>query len=515
MAADIILWFLNIFTLCLLPVFAGLLIISPFFPNNAVKIRRTAKGFCIFNLIYTMLFALFLNHESSTFAFTKKFPFDILEGTDATLSFGLDSFSILLCLLTSFIMLMALMASKTMVGSKYKLYYSLMLILQGILTGIFTANNLFTFLIFWLLELVPVYFLISIWGGNTAKQAGMKYVLFNFTGTILMFISTALIYAYGYDANAMLDFESLIKNAVNFPVVLQLVACIGFLAAFIMKMPVFPFHTHIKDALQEVPAPVCMVLAGVAIKTGAYGLIRINLQMFYEIFQLIAPALIFLGALGVVFASYCAISQNDIRKILSFSVIAHTGIILIGIASYTEFGLNGAIFYMIAHGLTSAGLFMGQGVIQLKFKTRKLELLGGISKYVPEITVLMLILCASYIALPFTMGFSGQILSLTGGFSSPLIEKTYFMTNFIQASVIFASLSIILCAVYILRLLHKTFFSIAEYDFGEIKLSNHQIAILAIIAFAVIIFGIYPAGIIDSISFFSNINIDTILANIF
>lgn len=321
MAVNIFFEFLNIFALCLLPVFAGLMIISPFFPNNVVKIRRTAKGFCIFNLIYTMFFCLFLNPETSTFAFVKKFPFDIIPGIDTTISFGLDSFCALMCLLTSFIMLMALMASKTMINSKYKFYYSLMLILQGILLGIFAANNLFTFLIFWILELIPVYFLISMWGGNLAKQAAMKYVLFNFTGTILMLISIALIYAYGYDANAMLDFESMIKNAVNFPIVLQLVASIGFLAAFVMKMPVFPFHTHIKDVLKEVPTPVCMILAGVAIKTGAYGLIRINLQMFYEIFQLIAPTLIFLGALGVVFASYCAISQNDIKKIRRLKTI--------------------------------------------------------------------------------------------------------------------------------------------------------------------------------------------------
>ncbi len=515
MAVDFIFSCLNIFVLVLLPVFAGLMIISPFFPNNAVKIRRFAKGFCIFNLVYTIFFTLFLNPETSTFGFIKKLPFDMLPGLNAALSFGLDSFSALMCLLTSFIMLLALMASKTMINSKYKLYYSLMLILQGAITGIFAANDLFTFFIFWELELIPMYFLISMWGGSEAKKSAMRFVLFTFAGSILMFISIALLYAYGADTGVMLDFESLIKNSVNFPIVLQLISCIGFLAAFAVKLPVFPLHSWLKDAHTKAPTPVSMVLAGILLKTGAYGLIRINLQMFYEIFQLMAPALIFLGAIGVVFASYCAISQNDIKKIIAYSSIAHMGIVLIGICSYTEFGLNGAIFYMIAHGLISAGLFMGQGIIHQKFKTRKLELLGGISNFVPQITVLMLILSASYIAIPFTMGFSGEILSLMGGFSSPLIEKGFFMTNFIQVSVITAALGIILCAVYVLRMLHRTFFGLVEYNFGEIKLSNHQTAILAILAFAVIIFGIYPMGIIDNIAAFSNINITTIIANIF
>ncbi len=515
MAVNFIFNCLNIFALVLLPVFAGLMIISPFFPNSVVKIRRFAKGFCLFNLIYTMFFMFFINSETTAFGFTKSLPFDIIPQLNISISFGLDSFSGLMCLLTSFIMLLALMASKTMINSKYKFYYSMMLILQGITTGIFAANDLFTFSIFWMLEIPVIYFLVSMHGGNAAKKSALCYAAFMFSGSILMLLSAALICAYGKDAGIMLNFEELIKNSVNFPIVLQLTACIGFLAAFIVKIPVFPFHIWLKDVLDKAPAPVSMVLSAILLKTGAYGLIRINLQMFYEIFQLIAPVLIILGAIGALYGSYCAINQNDIKKIISYSAIAHMGIILIGICSYTEFGLSGAIFYMIAHGLVSAGLFMGTGIIQQKFKTGKLELLGGISNYIPEITVLMLILCASYIAIPFTMGFSGEILSLAGGFSSPLIEKEFFAANLIQTFVIFAAFAIILSAAYTLRLLHKTFFSLAEYDYGKIKLSNHQTAILALLAFAVIIFGIYPNGIMDNISFFSSFNMNTILENIF
>ncbi len=205
-------------------------------------------------------------------------------------------------------------------------------------------------------------------------------------------------------------------------------------------------------------------------------------------------------------------------------------IILIGASSFTEFGLNGAIFHIISTALVSAGLFVGIELIYMKFKTRKLEFLGGISKFTPTLTILMLILCLAAMAMPFTMSFSGEFLSFNGAFNSPLLEKNYFGTGLIQGFIIFAALSIILSGAYILRLLHKTFFGI-EYDIindfnkngsaiknlavNEIKLSRHQITVLTIIVSALIIFGIYPMGIIDKISTFVSTNISNIISTIF
>ena len=511
---------LSPFILVLLPIFAGLMIFAPFFPNNTVKIKRYAKGFGIFNLIYAVCFLFFLNPEGTSFGFLEKLPFDIIPGSGlnpgVTISFGLDNLSCIMCIFTSFIVLLALMASKSMVTSKPRLFYSMMLLLEGFLIGIFAANDLFTFFIFWELEIIPAYFLISMWGGANAKKSAMKFVLYTFAGSILMLIATALIYAFAADTNMLTDFNSIINRTVEIPLLVQLIAVIGFLAAFAVKLPIFPFHTWLADAHTEAPTPVSMVLAGVLLKTAAYGLIRINVQMFYEIFQITAPALIFLGTAGVLWASYLAISQNDIKRIVAYSSIAHMGIILIGIASLTEYGLNGAIFHSLAHGLISAGLFMGTGVIYLKFKTRKIELLGGIVKYAPHLCALIMVLCAASVAIPFTMGFWGEIMCFMGGFNSPLLDKTFFLSNLIQPAILFAALGIILSAVYILRLLHRTFFGLSEYNFGEnIRFSQHQIAVLSILAAGILIFGLYPAGILDKINLFSALNIDTILANIF
>ena len=524
---------LSPFILVLLPIFAGLLILAPFFPNNAVKIRRYAKGFYIFHLVYSLCFMLFLNPMGASFGFLEKLPFDIIpaafvsEGLNSgiTISFGLDNLSALMCVFASFIMLLALIASKSMITSKQRLFYSMMLLLGGFLTGIFAANDLFTFFIFWELEIIPAYFLISMWGGTNAKKSAMKFVLFTFLGSILMFISTALIY-FAFDINMLTDFDSLINRTVEIPLLVQLLAVIGFLAAFAVKMPVFPFHTWLADAHTEAPTPVSMVLAGVMLKTAVYGMIRINIQMFYEMFQIVAPALIFLGTAGILWASYLAVSQSDIKRMVAYSSIAHMGVILIGLASFTEYGLNGAVYHSIAHGLIAAGLFMGTGIIYLKFKTRKIGLLGGISKYAPKLCALFFILCAASMAIPFTMGFLGELMCFMGGFNSPLLDKTFFLSNLIQPAVLFGALGVILSAIYILRLLHRTFFGLSEYKYGDcedislegernIQLSNHQSIVLTVLAIGVIIFGLYPMGILDKISAFSALNIETILTNIF
>lgn len=509
MADNFISYLFSISVLVLLPIFAGLIVISPFYPNNAVKIRRFAKGFCVFNLIYSLFFMLFagseIGHPDGNFSFIYTLPIEILP--NITLSFAMDNFSALMCVLTCFIMLIALVASKSMIISKQKLFYSLMLLLQGAILGIFTANNLFTFVLFWELELIPVYFLISMWGGASAKKSAQKFILFTFAGSVFMLIATALIYAYGADAGIPLDFGTLFKKAGDFPILLQLVVSLGFVLAFIVKLPVFGFHSWLADAHTDAPTPVSMVLAGILLKTGAYGLIRINLQMFQEVFQLIAPSLIFLGALGVLWASYTAIAQSDIKRMIAFSSIAHMGIILIGIASFSDFGLNGAVFHMVSHALISAGLFMGAGIIYQKFKTRKLELLGRLSGYMPHFTVLIMFLGLAAIGMPLTMGFPGEIMSLAGGFISPLVDTEYFASNLIQPSVLFAVTGIILSATYILRLFHKTFFGIPQNEpqnnplREKIRLSNHQIAVLSILALGIIIFGLYPMGIINMIAF--------------
>ncbi len=432
-----------------------------------------------------------------------------------------------MCVFTSFIVFLALMASKSMVKTKQRLFYSMILLLEGFLTGIFAANDLFTFFIFFSLEIIPVYFLISMWGGTKAKKSALKYVLYAFSGVILMLISTALIYAFALDSNMATDFDSIINRTVEIPLLVQLFAVIGFTAAFMIRLPVFPFHTWAADAHTEAPAPACMVLAGVSLKAAAYGIIRINVQMFYEMFQIIAPALIVLGAIGILWGSYLALSQNDIKKTVAYSTIAQMGIVIAGIASLTEYGLGGAIFHSIAHGLIISGLFVGAEIIYIKFKTRKIELLGGISKYAPGLCAFMLVFCAAYMAIPFTIGFPGEILCFSGGFNTPLLDKSFFLTNAIQPALLVGALGLILSAAYVLRLLHKTFFGLAEYEYGknkensglestgEIKLAHHQTIVLTVLALGIVIFGLYPMGILDKISTFCAINIDTILTNIF
>ncbi len=506
---------LSTFILVLLPIIAGLVVISPFFPNNGIKIRRFAKGFCVFNLIFTALFMLFKSPLDTGFDFVEKFPFRIIPNLEAIIAFGVDNFSIIMCLLTSFIMLLALMASKSMINSKQKLFYSLMLFLLGSVLGIFCANNLFTFLLFWMMAIVPSFFLIFMWGGSNARKNAVKFMLFSSVSSLFLMLSVGLIYAYCTDLNILSDFGTLIKKSEDFPVVMQMIVCAGFTLAFAIRLPLFPFHSWLPSVHSEVPAPVGAVFAGVLLNTAAYSFIRINLEMFYDVFQLFAPGIIFLCAISVFWASYTAIAQNNIRKLVSYISIVNMGVILIGISSFSEYGLCGAIFHMAAHSLIISGLFIGCGIIYLKFKTDKLELLGGIAKYAPILCGLMLFIGLACTYVPLTMGFSGAFMSLAGGFNSPLIEKSFFASSLIQLSAVIAAFGGVLAGVYILKLMHKTFFGLSEFDFGEIKLANHQIAVLIIISLGILIFGIYPMGIVDKIGSFCETNISNILTAIF
>jgi len=511
--------FLSVFALILIPFFAGLMLLAPFFPKNTVKIRRTAKGFAVFELIYSLLFLLFLNPEG--FSYQTKLPFDIIPNLHVTISFGLDSLSALLIVLVSFLTLMALMASKTMVQRKQRLFYSLIMILQGTSVGIFAAADPFTFTLFWMLEIIPVYFLISLSDSENAKKAAMKFALFAFSGTILMFISAALLYAYGTDTGMVVDYAGLLNKNSDFPLVMELIVSIGFLSAFVTRLPIFPFHSPIPDTCTHSNVPTAMLMSGLILQGAAYGLIRFNLQMFYEIFQIFAPTLIVLGSIGIIWSSAAAIAQNSIKTIVSYSLVASSGIILIGICSFTEFGLTGAIFGMVAQPLIYAGLFMAAGVIYSNFKTEKLGLLGGIAEFAPTLAITAVIIALGALSIPATIGFPAAFMSLAGGFSCPLVdEKLFFGINLVRPAVIISAAGIIFCAAYILRLLHKTFFSICTDETllkenTNIKLPNHQVAVLSIIALAVLIFGIYPAGLTNMVNSFANTVIESIIAGIF
>lgn len=520
MAVSFINALFSAFLLVFLPILASLIIVSPYFPQNVVKIRRFAKGFNSIYLAYTALFTALVNPEGAGFAFCSKLPFNLLPDLNLTLSFSLDNVSALICVLVSLVILLSLMMSKTLINSKHKFFYSLLLALEGAAIGVFAADNLFTFALFFLLATVPVYFLVSVWGGNAAKKSAEKYVISAALASVLLLIATGLTTAYCADLGLTSSFEELIAINDTIPLLLALVSSIGFFFAFAINLPVFPFHSALTSIKSEAPIPVSMALCTIPAAISAYGLIRINLQIFCTMTQILAPAFIFLGAIGVVWSAFAALKQSSIKRLLAFLSNAFCGIILIGLLSFTEFGLKGGIAALIATSLTFCGLYAGCGIISNKFKTDKLAFLGGISTVMPLFATLMFILCAAVASIPLTFNFFAVFLSIAGAYASPIAEKSYFMTDWIQASAILALFGLFLCAATILKFFGKAFLGICDVKFLNAKgtdytLLNHQKAVLIIATAAIILFGFYPMGILDKISTFSSINIAIMLSSIF
>lgn len=474
------------------PLLAGLFIVLPVFPNHVVKIRRFAKGFAALHLVYSTLFLANFN-SLIHYNFTQTLPYELIPGLGITISFTMDELSCIMCILTSLLTFLALVAAKTMIHSRVKLFYALVLFLQTAILGVFCAKDLFLFFLFWELELIPMYFLISLWGGQRAKRSAMKFLLYTFGASLFMFVAIALLYAYYYKyLGIMLDIPTLILSASSLPELIQFICFVGFLIAFAVKLPIFPLHNWLPDAHGDAPTPVSMILAGVLLKMGAYGLIKFNVQAFGAIMETFAPILALLSVLGIIWASCCALVQSDIKRMVALSSIAHMGIVLLGICSMTSVGLSGAIFHMIAHGLISAGLFFGVGVVYLRFKTYKLEFLGGIAEFMPNLSYLMLILCLAAIGVPLTAGFVGEFLSILGAYATQLDYA-----SFIQTCAIVACLGLILGALYILRMFHGVFYHVPMIHSKKIPdLSRHQTSILFVLVSAILVLGIYPRAIL-------------------
>jgi proton-translocating NADH-quinone oxidoreductase chain M len=481
-----------------LPLIAALFILSPIFPNHTVKIRRFAKSFAAAHLLGAILLLTCFD-RGEFYNYSWSLPYEPILGLGVKISFAMDELGALMCVLTSLLVLLALVASKAMLNSRHKLFYSLVLMLQSAVLGVFCASDLLVFFACWQMTFVPIYFLISLWGGQKAKKSAMKYLLYNFGASLFMLCAIAFLFAYYQNWAAVpLDIPNLIQTASALPHLVQLACFSGFLIAFLVAIPVFPLHNWLQDAHTEAPTPVSMLLAGILLKMGAWGLIRFNLQTFPTIMEIFAPWIILAACVGIIWASCLAIVQQDIKRTVALSSIAHMGIIVAGICSMTGTGLSGAIFHMIAHGLIVAGLFFGVGMIYLRFKTYKTELLGGAAEMMPNLAALMLIICLAAVAMPLTVGFTGVFASILGAFSTQL--ATY---GIIRICALIACLGVLLGVVYIFKMYTKVFYHISSLPQGKIAdLSRHQMSIMIILAAGVLILGVYPSAVFDIIGSF-------------
>lgn len=492
--------FLSLIVLIFSPIVAGSLLFTSFFKHNEVRIRRFAKGFAGLHLLYSIMFLVFFNPLNDGISFYKEITFfgtGWIEPLGLKIAFGLDGISLLMVILTSFIVFLALIASKSNIRVKHKFYYSMIFVLQTAILGVFCARDMFLFFMFWELELVPMYFLIGQWGDKKAKTSAMKFVLYTFLGSLSMLLGILLLHFYNFAiyGNMTGDFSSISISSPDFPIPLQVIISILLIVGFAVKMPIVPLHTWLPNAHVDAPTPVSMILASILLKMGAFGIIRFNMQLLPEAFKLMVPVLMILAIVNIVYTALIAYAQTDLKRVVAYSSISNMGIVLLGLCSLNLIGFSGAIFQMIAHGIISAGLFMLVGIIYVRTKTREIVELGGIGEVMPRLMGFGIILSLAAVGLPLLIGFVGEFLVFLGAFNSSLDATTP-----IKFYTVIALFVLILSACYVLRLLHKTFFAnLLERWQGLQDITNHEFVILFTLAFSIGFFGIFPMSILNVI----------------
>ena len=395
---------------------------------------------------------------------------------------GVDGISVAFVLLTTFLMPFCILASWDSVQTRLKEYMIAFLVLETLMIGVFTALDLMLFYVFFEAGLIPMFIIIGVWGGPRRVYASFKFFLYTLLGSVLMLIAMLAMY---FEAGTA-DIPTLLQH--GFPVQLQTWAWIAFFASFAVKMPMWPVHTWLPDAHVEAPTAGSVILAGILLKMGGYGFLRFSLPMFPVASEMFAPFVFTLSVVAIIYTSLVALAQEDIKKLIAYSSIAHMGYVTMGIFTMNQAGVQGAIFQMVSHGFVSAALFLCVGVIYDRMHTREIAAYGGLVNRMPWYGVAFLLFTMANIGLPGTSGFVGEFLTLLGAYRA----NTWVA--------LFAATGVILSAAYALYLLARVMNGKLEKPSlaGILDLDWRERAVLFPLIAVTVFYGVYPAPILNA-----------------
>jgi NADH-quinone oxidoreductase subunit M len=400
---------------------------------------------------------------------------------------GIDGLSILLVLLTTFLTPISILSTWAAVQERVKDFMIFFLLLEVGMLGVFLAQDLFLFYIFWEFTLVPMYFLIGIWGGPRRIYAAIKFFLYTMAGSILMLL--AILWLGIYQGTFSVP-ELIAKGGI--PANLQLWLFLAFAAAFAIKVPMWPLHSWLPDAHVEAPTAGSVILAGVLLKMGTYGFLRFNLPMFPEAAVKAAPWMALLAVIGIIYGAAVSYAQKDIKKLVAYSSVSHLGFVMLGLFALNPQGIEGGILQMINHGLSTGALFLLVGMVYEQTHTREFSVYGGLWKVMPIFGTVMLIVSLSSMGLPGLNGFIGEFAILLGAFGSAAIGSPWFAG--------LAAAGVIMAAIYILYMFQKIFLGPEGSIVKEVKEHGHSLRdlnwreIVTVAPLLVLIFwiGLYP-----------------------
>lgn len=458
---------------------------------------RVALITSLFVLGLSVLLVMQIDPTTSDFQFVEDSPW---LGGGIEYRMGVDGISVLFILLTAFLTPLCIFASQTAIKSRMFDYMVAFLILESLMIGVFCALDLILFYLFFEAVLIPMFIIIGVWGGKNRVYASYKFFLYTLLGSVLMLAAILWIYNFGAQelGSATTDIRVLSKE-LDIPMGAQSWLWLAFFASFAVKMPMWPVHTWLPDAHVEAPTAGSVILAGILLKLGGYGFLRFSLPLFPDASIQFGPLIFWMSIIAIIYTSLVAYRQQDMKKLIAYSSVAHMGFVTMGIFAVNVQGIQGAIFQMLSHGLISGALFFCVGVIYDRMHTREIAFYGGLVKSMPIYAFFLMLFTMANVGLPGTSGFVGEILTMIGGYQvSPWIGLG-------------AATGMILSAVYALYLYRAVIFGEQTNEkLNDIQdMTGREIIVLAPLAFFVILLGVYPSLITD----ITAVSVDNLIAD--
>ena len=478
--------------LLILPVI-GILLLT-FISSNSesdVNLKQTALWVSFLNFIISLVVLFNFNQLDPNFQFVEKYYW---LGDTISYQVGVDGISILFVVLTTFLVPICILASYNNIKFSMKEYLIAFLALETFMIGVFISMDLILFYLFFEGGLIPMFLIIGIWGGERRIYSTFKFFLYTLAGSVFMLLAVIFMYWEVGTSSipVLLQYEFSYNN--------QIILWLAFFASFVVKIPMWPFHTWLPDAHVEAPTAGSVILAGVLLKLAGYGFIRFSITMFPDASHYFAPMIYALSIIAIIFTSLIALVQEDMKKLIAYSSVAHMGFVTLGIFTFTIQGIEGAIIQMISHGIVSAALFLCVGVVYDRIHTREIERYGGLVNRMPLYSFSFMIFILASLGLPGTSGFVGEFLVLLSIFS----VNTYFA--------VFATTGVVLAATYSLWLYRKIIFGqLIKDDLKDIlDLSFREIVIFVPLILLTIGIGIYPIPILEIIEPSSQLTLEII-----
>jgi NADH-quinone oxidoreductase subunit M len=448
-------------------------------------VRQVALGVSLLTFAVSLLLWMRFDPGSADFQFVERYTW--LPDFGISYHLGVDGISLLLVVLTTFLTPIALLCSWESVEERVREFSFFMLVLEAAMIGVFVSLDLFLFYLFWDAMLIPMYFLIGIWGYDRRIYAAIKFMLYTMAGSVLMLLAIIWIAYYHQSVTGVPSFDLIDLYALDIPGGVQTWLFLAFAVAFAIKVPLFPFHTWLPDAHVQAPTAGSVILAGVLLKMGTYGLLRFAFPLFPQAAVAFAPTIAVLAVVGIVYGALVAMVQPDMKKLVAYSSVSHLGFVVLGLCALTVNGVHGAVYQMLAHGISTGGLFLVVGMLSDRRHTRQIAEFGGLKAVTPKLVAAFLLVTLASVALPGMNGFVGEFLILLGAFGSSTLAGAHIFTAV-------AATGVILSAVYMLWMFQRVNYGPVTHDKnrGLRDLSVREWCVIAPVCALAIFMGVFP-----------------------